>query len=320
VEYNQITVGSLGDVSAGDPFTWTFLVDSDDFLNSSFYNTRGYPIDLESFSATFGPSTLGFKDPFPGIPYFVLRESDPVADGFFMAQDNVDWPYPDCPLDEVGILGDFAVHFEVGYTGDTLATLDILDAVGTYDYTGLTSFYTVVMDGWAEPMGLEYGQLTISVVSAPALDIKPGSCPNSFNPRSKGVLPVALVGTDAFDVMDVDIASLMLSRADGVGGYAMPNEGPPGPHSTYGDTATPFDGELCDCHEMEGDGITDLNMKFKTQEVVAALELGTMMPGTEVELVVSGTLLVGTAFTASDCIAVVGMTQTRSKGIDRLDR
>ncbi len=42
------------------------------------------------------------------------------------------------------------------------------------------------------------------------------------------------------------------------------------------------------------------------------------MAGTEVELVVSGTLLEGTAFSASDCIELVGRFLTMSKGMDRL--
>ncbi|MCH8993296.1 MAG: hypothetical protein IIA44_16280, partial [Acidobacteria bacterium] len=73
------------------------------------------------------------------------------------------------------------------------------------------------------------------------LDIKPGSCPNSFNRGSNGVLPVALVGTPDFDVTEVDISSLLLVRTDGVGGSIAPHEGPPGPHSVFEDVATPFD-------------------------------------------------------------------------------
>jgi hypothetical protein len=177
VEYNQINVGSLADVVPGDPFVWSFQVDSDNFVDSQNYNTRGYIIDIASYTSQIGPSTMGLQDPFPGVPYFVIRESDPVADGFFTAMDNVDWPWPDIPLEETGIIGQFAMHCEVGYTGDTLETLNILDAVGTYDYTGLTSFYTVVMDGWAEPMGLEFGQLTISVVRARTRSIaEAGAC------------------------------------------------------------------------------------------------------------------------------------------------
>ena len=137
------------------------------------------------------------------------------------------------------------------------------------------------------------------------LDIKPGSCPNSFNRTSHGVLPVALVGTGSFDPMDVDLSTVELSRADGVGGSVAPNEGPLGPHSVFEEVATPFDGELCDCHELEGDGVTDLSMKFRTDDVVAALLLNDLPAGDLVELVVDGTLLDGTPFSASDCIRLV---------------
>ncbi|MCH7522255.1 MAG: FG-GAP repeat protein, partial [Chloroflexi bacterium] len=82
------------------------------------------------------------------------------------------------------------------------------------------------------------------------LDIKPGSCPNSYNRNSHGVLPVALVGTDTFDPMDVDLSTVLLARADGVGGRVAPHEGPPGPHSVFGDDATPFDGQPWDCHGL----------------------------------------------------------------------
>ncbi|NIP25494.1 MAG: CHRD domain-containing protein [Phycisphaerae bacterium] len=46
----------------------------------------------------------------------------------------------------------------------------------------------------------------------PFLDIKPGSCPNPLNRRSQGVLPVALVGVEGFDIADIDVSSLTLSR------------------------------------------------------------------------------------------------------------
>ena len=40
------------------------------------------------------------------------------------------------------------------------------------------------------------------------IDIKPNSDPNSINPRSMGLVPVAILGSDTFDVIDVDPASL----------------------------------------------------------------------------------------------------------------
>lgn len=153
-----------------------------------------------------------------------------------------------------------------------------------------------------------YFSLAIDYVpeAGPSLDIKPGSCPNPLNVGSQGVLPVALLGTDEFDVSLVDLSTVRLSRADDVGGSVRPNEGPPGPHSKIEDVGTPFDANLCDCHELEGDGIDDLAMKFPTPDLAIALELYEMEPGTVVELVVTGSLTDGVMFAASDCVVIRG--------------
>jgi hypothetical protein len=137
------------------------------------------------------------------------------------------------------------------------------------------------------------------------LDIKPGGCPNSFNRDSHGVLPAALLGGTDFDVTMIDVPTVQLARADGMGGSVGPHEGPPGPHSVFEDVATPFDGDVCDCHELGGDGVMDLSMKFKTDEVVAALQMNDFDPGALVEFVVTGNLLDGTAFEARDCVRLV---------------
>ena len=47
----------------------------------------------------------------------------------------------------------------------------------------------------------------------PALDIRPGACPNRLIRASLGVLPVALLGTANFDVTEVDQSTLTLTRA-----------------------------------------------------------------------------------------------------------
>ena len=105
------------------------------------------------------------------------------------------------------------------------------------------------------------------------MDIKPGSCPNPLNRNSNGVLPVALPGADDLDATQVVLDSLQLRRRDDVGASVNPHEGPPGPHSVPKDVATPFEGDLCDCHDLTGDGIDDLLLKFKMQDVVDMLEL-----------------------------------------------
>ena len=149
------------------------------------------------------------------------------------------------------------------------------------------------------------GSVCTSSTIEGTLDIKPGACPNPINPDSQGVVPMLLVGDTDFDVTEVDIGSLQISRADGVGGSLGPQEGPRGPRTTVEDVATPFTGELCDCHDLGSDGIDDLVLKFRNSDLVTGLQLDSEVPGTTVELVLSGTLLDGTPFAARDCIQVI---------------
>lgn len=137
------------------------------------------------------------------------------------------------------------------------------------------------------------------------LDIRPGGCPNPLNVKSRGVVPMAIVGSETFDVTDIDIESLVLSRADGIGGVVAPLLGPRGPGAMIEDVATPFAGELCACQELRGDGIDDLSLKFSNSDLVEVLELDSLPRQTIVTLTLSGTLFDGTAFTASDCMTIV---------------
>jgi hypothetical protein len=137
------------------------------------------------------------------------------------------------------------------------------------------------------------------------IDIKPGSCPNSWNRESNGVLPVAILGTEDFDVTQIDVSSVTISRPCDTCSSVGPNEGPPGPRSEFEDVGTAFEGCGCDCHEVEGDGILDLSLKFKTQDVADLLRVNAR-DGALVPLVVSGTLLDGTPFISSrDCVWLV---------------
>ena len=158
----------------------------------------------------------------------------------------------------------------------------------------------------------EFFEVTLTYKSSPTpatcLDIKPGSCPNPVNRSSMGFIPMALTGSDDLDAIDIDIASLELARSDGVGGTASPWEGPPGPHTTIADVATPTcgdAGEPCGCTADGADGNADLVMHFSTPVVVEALELSDVEGGTELELCIAGTLLDGTSFDACDCVRIV---------------
>lgn len=165
VEWNQFGNPPLNGIQFGDAATLTFLLDSNLFDDSPNFPTRGYVIDQSSFNLTLGSVSLGMQTPFPigETPYFVLRNNDPAVDGFFIA-DNTDWP-TGVPMNETAAFGNVVSGFSVGYDGDTLDSLDILDAVGTYDFTGLTSFNFVVSDGSFDPIGILFDQMTISAVA-----------------------------------------------------------------------------------------------------------------------------------------------------------
>ncbi|MHC4913286.1 MAG: hypothetical protein ACYTE5_09840 [Planctomycetota bacterium] len=121
------------------------------------------------------------------------------------------------------------------------------------------------------------------------VDIKPGSCPNPLNVKSKGVLPLAVLGTENLDVLD-DIAYVTLEGVEPLMG-------------DYEDVATPFEGELCDCHELGPDGFLDLVLHFDTQEIVTAL--GDVDDEDLLALTVEVTMEDGTVIEASDCIRVL---------------
>ncbi|MCP4546531.1 MAG: hypothetical protein GY835_08720 [bacterium] len=164
IEYNQIPNGPFSEAQAEDLTTVTFLIDSDNFIDSSSYNLRAYEIERTSFELAFGPATAGLMDPLTDTPYFVVRDGDPVADGFCLTMGDIDWPIPPL-LDQVGMLDNLACAFEVGYSGETLGSLDIVDAVGIYDYDGLTNYYHAILDGGMEAAALWFTEISISLVT-----------------------------------------------------------------------------------------------------------------------------------------------------------
>jgi hypothetical protein len=108
------------------------------------------------------------------------------------------------------------------------------------------------------------GPCSAGIAEVVAVDVRPGSCPNPLNCKSKGVLPVAILGTATFDVTQIDPATVQLA---GVAPLRWDYEDVATPYSPF---AGKQDCDL-DCTSMGPDGYMDATLKFKTQEVIAAL-------------------------------------------------
>ena len=122
------------------------------------------------------------------------------------------------------------------------------------------------------------------------LDIKPDSCPNPLNVNSKGVLPVATLGSDVFDVNSIDPNSILL---EGISPIRF---------SLEDITAPNTDPNECACSTEGPDGYIDLTLKFDTQEIVDAL--GEVVDGETWMLHLTGNLKDGTPIEGTDCIEI----------------
>jgi len=170
VDYNVIggDMGGSSGTPSGTPVTMSFNVDSDDFLNSATFPTRGYPVDLNSFSMKVGSVNVPISNPQPdgSTPYFVIRNNDPAVDGFFLSP-GVDFAYP-VTVTIPGLVPDHDLEFTRTFADAApLSSLNILDAVGTYDASNLSVYYWSI--GRFGNPGAEYAyeNMTIEVVPEP---------------------------------------------------------------------------------------------------------------------------------------------------------
>jgi len=170
----------------------------------------------------------------------------------------------------------------------------------TTDFEGNPRIINDVVDMGAYELFSELGPLGVF------LDIRPGGCPNPLNVNSKGVLPVAILGTADFDVSDIDPESVALAffgpGSDPFDPIIPPNE----KKKSVSDVGTPYQGELVDCLScwQEGpDGFPDLLLKFDMKAIVAGM--GEVEDGACVLLTITGSLYDGTAFSGSDIVRII---------------
>jgi len=143
------------------------------------------------------------------------------------------------------------------------------------------------------------------------VDIKPGSDTNPVNVKSRGVLPVALLGSEDFDVRTVDPASIRLAGVAPL-------------RSAYEDVGAPGE-PLPEVTEQRliayaTDGFEDLTLKFDTQAILAALDLETLNDGDLVSLTLEGRSYAtdgNSRFVGSDMITILKKGQSRMVGLNQ---
>lgn len=158
-----------------------------------------------------------------------------------------------------------------------------------------------------------------------SVDIKPGSCPNPFNPKSKGSVPVAIVGSNDLDVTTIDVTTITLEGVPAMEQYMIADvtQANGDPWDCYDcfdeDDPNNYNCDLWDANDPNlppvpgsdgildsycGDGYDDLIVKFDTQELAAAIGEVSVDDCVKLELIAvknDGTFIVG-----SDSVVIKG--------------
>ena len=123
-------------------------------------------------------------------------------------------------------------------------------------------------------------------------DVRPGSCPNPLNPKSRGVVHALVSGSADVDVHDIDAASLRIEESVSPSAIRVV------------DMSSSSDGGGHPCADMSPDGIDDLWMEFSTQDIAAILR--SAGKGNIVPLHLTGRLINGTYIEGEDAVVIVG--------------
>jgi hypothetical protein len=114
------------------------------------------------------------------------------------------------------------------------------------------------------------GRLLVPAPASLTIDIKPGSFPNSINLKSKGVVSVAILSSSTFNVVDVDVNTVMFAGA-------VP--------------------EKFAYEDVNSDGVADLVLHFRTQDL--------HLTDSSTEATLTGKLRNGTSVTGTDSVRIV---------------
>jgi hypothetical protein len=280
-------LGALGGlVQVGTPFTGSYTFDSEtpntappvDEGEAGLYHHESPPsgvqIQIGSFVFRSVPSSPDFdiivnnNIGFSGADEYGFASHNNEAQGLLPTPQlglDIDWLAQTLfrePFDSVDLPIDPP---DLGQLGGGLLTIvgDCLLCAGPASFFRIEGSLTAIV----EPFAVE-------------IDIKPGNGLNPINVRSNGVIPVAILGSDTFDVLEVDVTTLAFGPAGAIG--AAPA------HTVGGHQA-----------DVNDDGLTDLLSHYRTQETGIGAE--------DTEACVVGETFDGTTFESCDEILVISM-------------
>jgi hypothetical protein len=204
------------------------------------------------------------------------------------------------------------VHFEAespyeswidsdwSYSGPTDECIDAISITFTVPEGTDCGNYTFTVSAVDED-GVSYGDQVVTIhvpcFIPVAVDIKPGSCPNAFNRGDKGVLPVAILGSEEVDVTMIDPDSILLEGVAPIR-FAIEDVGAP--------LVCMDECESCACWQGYPDGFDDLTLKFDSPAIAATgVVTGATVKGDPVPLAITGALFDGTPIAGGDCLWVV---------------
>lgn len=171
----------------------------------------------------------------------------------------------------------FAETFSLsGANGVTHVQFDILS--NHRGDTFINGNYVNGGNGDSGHVGLSEVEFDGIVLKEVLVDVKPGSDPNCFNINGHGVIPVAILGSATFDVLNIDTSTLYFA---GLEVRVRGNKGP-----------------LCHGESSNGDGFLDLVCQFEDDPSI-------WVPDSSANATLTGSLLDGTKFKGTDSICVV---------------
>ena len=291
--------GTFIETQVGDTFSGTFTYDPDE-------------ANISGLSTSDGDSVIEPSDVW--VEYHLGSSSAVLTDG----TTELIWPgatlsiTTDWLLDDQGVLdwfyGLFGIDVALGTLGDSWS-LDFGD--GIFEFVVAYGSFVNMQDDlsfrptppWSPPESpddpdnqiatfeiseySDYDQeeliyFAIGVVNGieVLVDVKPGSDPNSINLCSNGAVPIAILGSDTFDVYDIDTEALRFAEA------SVKVVGMKDPHS------------LCSYEDVNDDLFYDLVCHFLTADIAG-------IDGQTSTATVNGELLNGTSIEGTDIVNIV---------------